>query len=261
VVGLKDDGSARDLIGDYLEQLRRGLRFAPGRAEEILAEAEDHLRETAAAGLAIGMTEREAAEAAISSFGPVAAVTRAHLARANGGMAVLATAAWKLVSLLLLAGGIGGMAAIVVSGLGLPAARQRWALLGDPHAIASDHLSFNLVSGVWTDTVRYNGPGFIVGWLWQQSFLGWHAAVLMAAAGAVLLVGYGLTRRRVPGLPLPGFFPALAVSVFGAVGLAFLVFWIRTGTGTYDTRPLVAVCLALALGYAVRLGQARLRQR
>jgi hypothetical protein len=50
-------------------------------AELILAEAEDHLRETAAAGLAIGMTEREAQEAAISSFGPVRAVVRAHHAR------------------------------------------------------------------------------------------------------------------------------------------------------------------------------------
>ena len=65
------------------------------------------------------MTEREACEAAISSFGPVQAVTRAHLARVNGAMAVLARtamSAWKLVSLLLLAGGVGGMAAIVATG-------------------------------------------------------------------------------------------------------------------------------------------------
>ena len=121
-----DEGS-RDLIADYLEQLRRGLRIAPGQAEAILAEAEDHLRETAAAGIAVGMTEREAHEAAISSFGPVGAVTRAHLARVNGGMAALAIAAWKLVSLLLLAGGTGGMAAIVASGLGFPATmHQVW---------------------------------------------------------------------------------------------------------------------------------------
>ena len=40
-------------------------------AELIAAETEDHLRETAAAGMAIGMTELEAQQAAISSFGPV----------------------------------------------------------------------------------------------------------------------------------------------------------------------------------------------
>jgi hypothetical protein len=44
----------------------------------VLAEAEDHLRESVAAGLAIGMTEREAQDAAISAFGPVRAVVRAH---------------------------------------------------------------------------------------------------------------------------------------------------------------------------------------
>lgn len=261
----RDEGS-RDLIEDYLEQLRRGLRASPGDTEEILAEAEDHLRETVAAGVAVGMTEREACEAAISSFGPVGAVTRAHLARVSGGTAVLArtaVATWKLVSLLLLAGGVGGMAAIVATGLGLPADRAKVALAGGWHASSSDHLSFNLVSGVWTDMVRFHG-----GRAWglmmeevEQPVLGWHTAVLMAAAGAILLAGYGLARRRSPRMPLPGFFPALAVSVFGAIGLVVLALEPRPGIGAYDPRPLIAVCLALALGYGVRLGQALLRQR
>ena len=67
-----------DLIGEYLDQLRTSLRVASGEAELIVAEAEDHLRETAAAAMAIGMTEREAQEAAISSFGSLRA-TRAAL--------------------------------------------------------------------------------------------------------------------------------------------------------------------------------------
>jgi hypothetical protein len=151
----------------------------------------------------------------------------------------------------------------VATGLGFPATRGRYVYAVNPHPIASDHLSFNLVSGVWSDTVRWEGSRsqFLVVWLWQQSVISWHTAVLMAAVGAVLLAGYGLTRRRVPGLPLPGSFPALAVSVFGATGLALLVFGTRARAGIYDPRPLVAVCLAVALGYAVRLGQARLRQR
>src|SRR6266581_4171500 len=50
----------------------------------------------------------------------VRAVTRAHLARAIRGRAALvqvAMAGWKLVSLLLLTSGVGGMAAILASGL------------------------------------------------------------------------------------------------------------------------------------------------
>lgn len=93
----------------------------------------------------------------------------------------------------------------------------------------------------------------ILAWYWSQSAVGWLAAVLLA--------GYGVARRRWPLTPLPRFFPALAVSVFGAIGLAFLLLELGTSIGIYDPRPLIAVCLALALGYAVRLGQARLRQR
>ena len=51
---------ASDLIAGYLEELYAGLRVPAAEAELIAAEAEDHLRETAAAGIEIGMTELEA---------------------------------------------------------------------------------------------------------------------------------------------------------------------------------------------------------
>jgi hypothetical protein len=63
---------------EYLDQLRASLPTRPGETSRILAEAEDHLRETVAAGLAAGLTEVEAQEAAISAFGSVRAVVRAH---------------------------------------------------------------------------------------------------------------------------------------------------------------------------------------
>jgi hypothetical protein len=66
------------LIEEYLCQLRASLRTRPEETSRILAEAEDHLRESVAAGRAAGLTETEAAEAAISSFGTVRAVVRAH---------------------------------------------------------------------------------------------------------------------------------------------------------------------------------------
>src|ERR1700733_9077536 len=99
----------RDPIGEYLAQLRAALRTGPQEAELIAAEAEDHLRETAAAGMAIGMTELEAQQAAISSFGPVRAVGQAHRRRSvtAGGVAM---AAWKLAALLATSVGVGGLA-------------------------------------------------------------------------------------------------------------------------------------------------------
>jgi len=88
-----------DLITGYLVELGAGLRVPAAEAELILAEAEDHLCETAAAGMAVGMTELEAQQAAISSFGPVRAVIRAHRRRAFTARDA-ALAAWKLSGLL-----------------------------------------------------------------------------------------------------------------------------------------------------------------
>ncbi len=104
-------GAGTDLIGGYLAELRAGLWAPAAEAELIVAEAEDHLRETAAAGLAIGMTELEAQQAAISSFGPVRAVVQAHRRRAvTAGDAALA--AWELTGLLAATVGAGGLAAV-----------------------------------------------------------------------------------------------------------------------------------------------------
>ena len=109
VVGMS--GAGTDLIAGYLAELRTGLWVSAAEAELIVAEAEDHLRETAAAGMTIGMTELEAHQAAISSFGPVRAVIRAHRRRTvTVGDAVMA--AWKLTGLLATIVGAGGLAAI-----------------------------------------------------------------------------------------------------------------------------------------------------
>ena len=103
--------AATDLIAGYLAELRAGLWVPAAEAELIVAEAEDHLRETAAVGMAIGMTELEAHQAAISSFGPVRAVIRAHRRRTvTAGDAVMA--AWKLTGLLATTVGAGGLAAV-----------------------------------------------------------------------------------------------------------------------------------------------------
>jgi hypothetical protein len=109
VVGMS--GAGTDLIAGYLAELRAGLWVPADEAELIVAEAEDHLRETAAVGMEIGMTELQAHQAAISSFGPVRAVIRAHRRRTiTAGDAVMAV--WKLTGLLATVVGAGGLATI-----------------------------------------------------------------------------------------------------------------------------------------------------
>lgn len=91
-------------VEEYLRQLRASLRTRPGEASRILAEAEDHLRESVAAGRAAGLTEAEAAEAAISSFGTVRAVARAHQTprgQAAAALGGLAMALWWLAGTVL----------------------------------------------------------------------------------------------------------------------------------------------------------------
>jgi hypothetical protein len=77
-------------IEEYLRELRASLRAPEAEVSRILAEAEDHLLESVAAGLAAGLTETEAAEAAISSFGSVRAVVRAHETRRGRAGGIIA---------------------------------------------------------------------------------------------------------------------------------------------------------------------------
>jgi uncharacterized membrane protein len=91
-------------VEEYLRELRASLRTPPEETSRILAEAEDHLHESVAAGLAAGLTQTEAAEAAISSFGSVRAVVRAHQTRrgrAAGVLKRLAMAAWLTAGIVL----------------------------------------------------------------------------------------------------------------------------------------------------------------
>jgi hypothetical protein len=249
-----------DLIAGYLDQVRAGLRVSAAEADLILAEAEDHLRETAAAGREIGMTEREAQEAAISSFGPVRAVVRAHHAR-RGWLAAAAEAglaAWKLAAILLLTSGVTGLAIDTILRIWPPVLTVTpgsqtpcWPCLPTQAAV--------MINPVW---------------------LAWTVA---AAGGAVLLAGCGLTlrvrRRRGRGMLLGGMFPMVAAGFFGAIALA-LTALSAGGVGVpvpgfppgpaglaVASYPVVAVYLAvaaylaLAAGYAIRMARTLRRER
>jgi hypothetical protein len=271
--GMSAAGS--DLIAGYLDQMRSGLRVPAAEAELILAEAEDHLRETAAAGLAIGMTEREAQEAAISSFGPVRAVVHAHHAR-RGWLAAAAEAglaAWKLAAILLLTSGVTGLAIAVINTI--------W-----PTVV--------LVPNTGVCWPCLPGQAFVPVFLGVSDSL-WLAWAVATAGGAILLAGCGLTlrrrRRRGRGMLLGGLFPMVAAGFFSGSGLTLTTLGasgvgvpvpggLAPGPGSAVASspavadylsvadyPAVAVYLAvaaylaLAVGYAIAMARTLRRER
>jgi hypothetical protein len=220
-------------IEEYLRELRASLRTPPDETSRILAEAEDHLAESAAAGMAAGLTETEAVEAAISSFGSVRAVVWAHQTRrgraaaalADMGMTIWALSAAALVSafaLLLIAG-------VVASATG----QARHGASGP-----ADGPSPPVV------VVLLGGP-----------------------VGEVALFGYFLLRRsrrrrgRSPLTALPGGYAPLAATVFFA-GLAAIPAAMNGGiTGHHVVRQAFAVGSLAAAAIFAALTRRRLRDR
>jgi hypothetical protein len=261
-------GAATDLIAGYLAELRAGLWAPDTEAELIVAEAEDHLRETATVAMATGMSELEAQQAAISSFGPVRTVARAHRRRmVTAGDAVVA--AWKLTGLLATIVGAGGLATVF--------------LLHSPLA--------------WATGVRevQDGPGVCQCSIGVVPITGPAVMALpfaaMAAGGLALLAIRRLAMRRLamrrlgrrgtPGwdplspavtasffLLVTGLLLALNMSRMGAVTQAGG--WttpISSGSSTTTVPlvpgPILAACLAVAVGYGLQaaLKLARLGHR
>jgi hypothetical protein len=250
----------RDPIGQYLAALRARLRVAPGEAELIVAEADDHLRETVAAGLAAGMTEREAQEAAISAFGSVQAVVRAHestpgnLVKGRTAAAVLGDmflAAWKLAGVGLVALGASGVVVALMNvtagrvftgqapaGVGFPKADCAYWMRAWPTAPTCG--AAHMLEASSDAVVPRIGAG-IVG---------------VALFEAYVIARYLMRRRGLgPAVLLAGYFPVLAACVFGAgalcLGLAQLTgFTVSEGPGSYLSGAIVAA--AVALGYGVR---------
>jgi hypothetical protein len=233
-----------DPVGEYLDQLRASLHTPPGQTRLILAEAEDHLRESIAAGRAAGLTEPEARQAAISSFGSVRAVVRAHQARrgpAAAALGALALAAWKLASVYLLAVFVSALAWQLFSGLAVRLLGITQPMIAPGHPICVRHCPHGIAPAA---------PAVDV-----YPRLAWLAA---GAAGLALLGGFALIRRyqRRRGLarpaPLGGYFPLAA-----AVALVILAGWVlRFGKGLPDAGIASFAALAAAAGYIIRMAGA-----
>ena len=254
--GGQDMGGER-LIEEYLDLLYAELRAMPQEGRRILAEAEDHLREGVAEGLAAGMTEREAAEHAISSFGSVRAVVRAHHRRrpaALTALASLAAAAWKLAATGLLAVGASGLVAAVMN-----AALGREFVGGPPTATGLPAAACRYYLANWP-SARTCGQA----WMLESASDAVTLRVLAGLAGLVMLAGYLAARRRVPRALPDGFVPAVAVTLFGTAGAALA--WLSVagpvrggagGPGSYLSGAIAA--LAVAAGFALPLRRTLLR--
>ena len=203
--------TAPDLIERYLAELRASLRI-PG-AGWIIAEAEDHLQEGAAAGLAAGLTEREAQQAAISSFGSVRAVVRAHQTRWRGavaGLSGLILAFLKVAGLFLAAFSLISLAGIAGIALG-------------------------------AHPVPLTGPAV------QHLAAGIAGLILLAGCH---LRSRARRRRADAAAVRSSRFPVAAVILFGATAA---VLALLNATGAVPVGSIsIGACLALAAGYAVR---------
>jgi hypothetical protein len=209
-----------DPLRQYLDQLKASLRTP--EAGRILAEAEDHLHESAAAGLRAGLTEIAAQEAAISSFGSVRAVVRAHQSRHGRAAAVIADvtmATWKLAWLFLLA------------------------------YYASTLVKF---AGF---TMSMPGPGMRGGGAWiTVGIVG-----LPLSAGYYLVRRIQRRRGRAAATRFAGVFPLVAVIFFGAATSALVLLNISGAARVGST--LILACLALAAGYTARMWRTLHHQR
>ncbi len=251
-----------DLIEGYLNELRTSLQLAPAQAGLVVSEAEDHLRETAACGLAAGLTEHEAQLAAISAFGPISAVVRAHASRpadfirGRTPAAVLGDmvlAGWKLAGTGLVAVGVSGLVVLLMN-LVFGRAFTGQAPAGVSFQKADCAYWMSLWPGARTCAAAH---------MLEASS---DAVVLRAGAGVIgvaLLVAYGVVRYlqrqrgRGPLIVLAGYFPLLAAGVFGAgaLGLALAQltgFGITQGPGTYLSGAIVAAAAAAWYGRKAR---------
>ncbi|HEX3492040.1 MAG TPA: hypothetical protein VHU92_22020 [Streptosporangiaceae bacterium] len=249
---------SRDLIKEYLTELRGRLELAADEAELVVAEAEDHLRETEACGLATGMTQHEAQRAAISAFGSITAVVRAHASRPDGFirgrtpgaiLADLILGGWKLAAIGLIAVGVSGLVVRIMN-YTLGRAFTGQAPAGVSFGKASCAYWMSLWPGAHTCATAH---------MLEASSDGVFLRVAAGALGAALLVAYGLVRyvqRRYqmgPAVVLAGYFPLLAAAVFGSglLGLAVALatgIGIAQGPGTYLSGALVSAVFAAWYG-------------
>jgi hypothetical protein len=216
----------RDPIQQYLDELRLSLRIP--EVGRILVEAEDHLRAATAAGMAKGLTEREAQQAAVAGFGPVREIVYAHQTRHGRVAAVLADLAialWRVAAFYLLAAFLWGLSGLLRSG-----------------PVCSAHPASCKVPTLVSET---SALAVLISW------------AATGVAGLAMLAAYFAVRRvqrrrgRVWSVPLGGYFPLAAVVASVAVGVGLLLLGL---TAHVVLGPWSAIIIFAAVGLMVTYG-------
>jgi hypothetical protein len=231
------------MIDEYLGELRVSLRLPTKDRDRILAEAEDHLRESVVAGLAAGLTRVESEEAAISAFGSVRAVVRAHR-RGRDRLVDAVLTVWKLGAVALLGVGASG---VVAAFLNRTAGRS--FVGGAPAGSRFNAADCRYWQAAWHVSSCARAA------MLESSSDAVSLRILAGIAGLVALAGYLVVRRL--GRSRRRLFPALAAGFFGLATVTLVVltgfhgrvpFLVPTGPGAYLSGAIVTAALAAGYG-------------
>ena len=219
---MTDDTGAPGPIDHYLDGLIAHLTLRPDRVRRVLAESEDHLRETAARYLDGGATRVDAERQAVLDFGPARTVAR-RFAREEGRLLPDMLIAEFCVSFILLAAI--GLVAIGVSGA---VAAVMGAAFGQPF-VAGDAPGVIYTADRCADFLRFHPEagdcaGAAVAHHYDEVV--W-MRIETGVLGLLALGGWWLLRRRYPAgtgsrrLPRT-FVPTATAALFGVAAIVLV---------------------------------------
>lgn len=245
-------------VEDYLDQLLVAAPGPPRQVRALLAEAESHLWDATAEGVARGLTEAEAERQAVARFGPVRTVTDAEARRQSVPLLTLlrqiATSAIHLGSLAAVAVGVSGVLAWVLAAIG----GSTFIVDISHHTYLSPSDCARWLSGAPANQSCYQAA--IGDWRFDQVAFRLAAGVL----GVLGLAAYLWVRRWRGFGDLPGnVLDTIATTGFVASGLLLSglgVDWLilgKNGAGQWLSAAPVALALGIYFGWRL---QSALRQ-
>lgn len=215
----------RNPIDAYLDRLMVELRGAAPDVRRVLAEAEEHLRDSAAEGIDAGLSPEEAERRAVERFGPARLVAQRFAADSPVRLsrAVLGQIALSLLML----GGIGfvaiGASGVVAAGMG--AAWGKSFVSGDPPG-----LTYTAARCAYFEEY-FPSPtcGRSAAAHHYDEVVSYRLAAGILGLGALGVHRLARRRRRedddviVAGALPDGFVPTVGAAVFGLAGAGFLL--------------------------------------
>ncbi|MGY2875827.1 hypothetical protein ACVW00_003017 [Marmoricola sp. URHA0025 HA25] len=201
-----------DAIDSYLDELAVRLRVGPARARRLLAEAEEHLRETTAREPDAGADDALAQERAIQRFGTARQVAAAANDPVVSRLAPLVLGAAHLTAVGSVAVLAGTLLAQVVA-----AASSRATAFGLPHGYLPSHAQVAHWVAVQPGAAGWRSAAAAENADDTLVLRGVLALLVLLASLLVLRVG-----RRRTSQPADGVVPAIGMTAFGGAAVVLL---------------------------------------